>query len=537
MRFALLLLLSTLSISTQAQIDSFRVEIEPYVLNDMPGIHSGAVASYNGRWIIIGGRVNGLHGFQSPFAFPTSGKNEFAWVIDPISGQKWSSPMSSLPVDMYESLTSSNIPFCQVENTLYMVGGYGWSDVANDFKTFHTLSSIDLSCLHDAIVNQTSLETCIRQISDSVLAISGAHLKKLEDRFYLVFGHRFDGIYAVNNGNNAFYHQTYSNEIRSFTITDDGQSLAIGDYQALRDSIQFHRRDYNLVPQIFPDGSEGFTAFSGVFQYQANLPYLNTINISSDSAHVVPNFDQHLSQYHNAVMPVYDSTGNVMHSYFFGGMSRFTIDSLSQEMVDDTLVPFVKTISRVSRFADGSLNEEQLPIHFNEFLGSNMEFVPAPGVPMKSHGILNVNQMQEDRQLAGYLIGGIWSPMANISSIDPSMSSANTQVYAVYIARTPSDTGIVTHTLDAKLALAAFSCAPNPAKEETQFQLNIATGGNVQIAAYDQKGACVGVIFNQFLPKGEHQIQWPTNHLMPGVYYVRARMNGVSKRLSILIHP
>jgi hypothetical protein len=236
-------------------------------------------------------------------------------------------------------------------------------------------------------------------------------------------------------------------------------------------------------------------------------------------------------------MPVYDSTGNVMHSYFFGGMSRFTIDSLSQEMVDDTLVPFVKTISRVSRFADGSLNEEQLPIHFNEFLGSNMEFVPAPGVPMKSHGILNVNQMQEDRQLAGYLIGGIWSPMANISSIDPSMSSANTQVYAVYIARTPSDTGIVTHTLDAKLALAAFSCAPNPAKEETQFQLNIATGGNVQIAAYDQKGACVGVIFNQFLPKGEHQIQWPTNHLMPGVYYVRARMNGVSKRLSILIHP
>ncbi|HOY48665.1 MAG TPA: T9SS type A sorting domain-containing protein [Flavobacteriales bacterium] len=520
-----------------AQIDSFHVEIEPFSIADMPASHSGAIATYNGRWIILGGRINGLHGFQSPFAFPNNGKNESVWIVDPISGQKWSASLTGLPVNLYEPLTSSNIPFYQDDNRLYMVGGYGWSDVAGDFRTFPTLTAIDLPCLHDAVVNGTSVETCFRQITDSVLAISGSHLKKLNDRYYLIFGHRFDGIYAVNNGNNAFYHQTYSNEVRSFQIQDDGVNLAITDYTALRDTVNFHRRDYNLVPQIFSDGEAGFTAFSGVFQYSVNLPYLNTIDVRESSATVVPNFDQHLSQYHSAVMPVYDSTGNVMHSYFFGGMSRFTIDSLTQELVDDTLVPFVKTISRISRFADGSMVEEQLPISFPEFLGSNMEFVPAPGVPLKQDAILNVNKMQEDRQLAGYLVGGIWSPMANISSIDPSMSSANAQVYAVYIVRSSNDTGIVTQTLEANLPLAAFSCAPNPAIGSTQINLKLHQAGQVQLAAYTRKGELVEIISNQFMQAGEHKINWSVSSLSSGTYILRARMNGVTKTVSIIINP
>ncbi len=526
-----------LPLTLPAQIDSFRIEIDSFALAEMPGIHSGAVATYNGRWIFVGGRINGLHGFQSPFAFPNSGKNESVWVIDPISGEKWSASLSNLPINLYEPLSSSNIPFYQEGNRLYMVGGYGWSESVNDFKTFSTLTSIDLSCLHDAVVNGSEIESCFRQISDSVLAISGSHLKKIDDRFYLVFGHRFDGIYAVNNPNNAFFVQKYSNEIRSFLINDDGTNLSISDYSAIRDSVNFHRRDYNLIPQIFPNGDKGFTAFSGVFQYQANLPYLNTIDITPTSANVVPNFDQHLSQYHSAVMPVYDSTGNVMHSYFFGGMSRFTIDSTSGDLVDDTLVPFVKTISRISRYGDGTLVEEQLPIHFPEFLGSNMEFIPAPGLPLKMDAIIDVNKLQEERQLAGYLVGGIWSPMANISSIDASMSSANTQVYAVYIVRTSSDTGIVTHMLEARLSLSSFSCSPNPASNSTSLLLDLKTAGKVQIAAYDRKGTLVQLITNQELDAGKHSISWSTAHLSAGVYYVRARMNGVSKALSIIVNP
>ena len=520
---------------TSAQTDSFQLEIEPFIIPEMPGIHSGAIASYNGRWILMGGRMNGLHGFQSPFAFPNSGKNENAWVIDPISKQIWTTSLASLPTELYEPLTSSNIPYHQDGNRLYMIGGYGWSDSVNDFKTFSTLTSIDLACLHDAVISGNPTESCFRQINDSALASCGSNLAKIDDRYYLVFGHEFNGIYAVNNGNNAFFTQKYSNEVRSFNINDDGQNLSISNYSALRDSVNFHRRDYNLVPQIFPDGTEGLTAFSGVFQYQANLPFLNTINITPNSTSVVPDFDQHLSQYHNAVLPVYDSTGNVMHSYFFGGMSRFTLDSLTGELVDDTLVPFVKTISCVSRFADGTMSEEQLPIQLPDYLGSNMKFIPAAGIPLKMNEIVEVNKLLENRQLAGYLIGGILSPMPNISSIDPSMSSANSQVYAVYITQASQDTGFVTQSLNVNYALSSFNCAPNPAIGNTTLNVNINTSGPLQIVAYSRQGKLVEVIYNQTIEKGSHKVLWSTENLSAGVYIIKARMNGISKNISVIV--
>ncbi len=166
-----------------------------------------------------------------------------------------------------------------------------------------------------------------------------------------------------------------------------------------------------------------------------------------------------------------------------------------------------------------------------------MEFVPAPGVPLKQDAILNVNKMQEDRQLAGYLVGGIWSPMANISSIDPSMSSANAQVYAVYIVRPSNDTGIVTQTLEANLPLAAFSCAPNPAIGSTQINLKLHQAGQVQLAAYTRKGELVEIISNQFMQAGEHKINWSVSSLSSGTYILRARMNGVTKTVSIIINP
>jgi hypothetical protein len=127
--------------------------------------------------------------------------------------------------------------------------------------------------------------------------------------------------------------------------------------------------------------------------------------------------------------------------------------------------------------------------------------------------------------------------MPNISSIDPSMSSANTSVYAVYIARNTNDTDIVTQTLEANLPLASCACSPNPAVENTQLKLHLKAAGTVQIAAYTRKGELVQLINNKILAAGHHQIDWNTSELTPGVYYVRARMNGVSKVLSILVNP
>lgn len=519
-----------------AQSDTLSLEIEPLEISGMPGFHSGALVTYNGRWIAIGGRTNGLHGFQSAFSFPFNGKNMNAYLINPITGEVNSASMLDLPEAIYEPLTSSNIPFCVHQGYLYMLGGYGWKESVSDFVTFPTLHRIDLACLESSILAGQLQVNCFEQLTDERLAISGGHLKVLDGKFHLVFGHRFDGIYAVNNQNNAFYNQEYSNEIRRFNVVETGNGMAIINFEAQQDTVNFHRRDYNLVHQIFPDGSDGFTAFSGVFQKNAVLPYLNTVDISASSATVVPNFDQHLSQYHNAVMPVFDSTANSMDTYFFGGMSRFRIDTQTQEMVDDTLVPFVKTISRVRRDASGILEEEQLPIEMPAFLGSNMEFVLAEGIETNPYDIILSNKLPNGRTLVGYLVGGILSPEENISETDPTISEANTQVFGVYINKTAGDTGIVT-SIKTKNALAfgGLSLYPNPSNEFTFITMQLNKPASTSVALYDQRGKLVRNILSKNLTAGNHQLKLQTSELSAGVYFLKARADGITKTISLII--
>src|SRR5688572_25492911 len=70
----------------------FTVEIEP-VSTTVPGIHSFAFAQSGPRWLIIGGRTNGLHGFSSNDAFPTQYANNEIVVIDTTTWQYWSATL------------------------------------------------------------------------------------------------------------------------------------------------------------------------------------------------------------------------------------------------------------------------------------------------------------------------------------------------------------------------------------------------------------------------------------------------------------
>ena len=536
MKIKICVLLVWLSGVLMGQQDTFNIEIEPIILENMPGLHSGAIGTINNRWIFIGGRTNGLHGFQSPFAFPTDNRNTTVYVVDKNSGEIWSSSLEGFPTNLFEPLTSSNIPYYQDGNILYMLGGYGWSDAINNFKTFSTLTKIDLVCLHDAVLSQSALVDCFEQIENPEFAVCGGSLKKLNNRFYLVFGHKFDGIYSVINPANNFHVQRYSNSIKSFEI--DATTLEISDLRIHQDSINFHRRDYNLVPQVFPDRSEGFTAFSGVFQYQSVLPYLNTIDITEDTALVVPNFDQHLSQYHSAVVPVYDSTYNVMHTFFFGGMSRFSIDGQTQTLVDDTLIPFVKTISCVSRFANGNMEEKQLGISFPDYLGSNMEFIPVEDLPKTSTNIIKVNRFTAQRTLVGYLVGGIKSPDANISATGPGQSEANTAIYEVYIVRTASDDGTVSlKNIKNTPVLTSFQCFPNPALISTQFNLQLSKKSAVELVAYDRSGRMIQRICNKKMNAGENIVSWNVSDIISGTYIVKAKVDGMIKSISVLVNP
>ncbi len=275
------------------------------------------------------------------------------YVVDIATQQSWSASLNALPVGIKEQLQATNMNFHQDGNTLYIIGGYAFSATANDHKTFNALTTVEVPGLINAIINGTAITSSFKQITNDVFAITGGQLGKIDDTFYLVGGHRFDGRY--NPMNNPTFTQTYSNQIRKFTIDNSGSQLSYANYQEITDAVHLHRRDYNLLPQVFPNGELGYTMSSGVFQITADLPFLYPVDIKSGGYYPQTQFNQYLSNYHSGKACLYDAVANNMDNLFFGGISQYYYQNGT--LIQDANVPFAKTISRTTRTADGTLTE------------------------------------------------------------------------------------------------------------------------------------------------------------------------------------
>jgi len=118
MRLSLLLL--TLSLGVQAQNFHFVLEMDS--IPNFDGIQSFAHGSYNGEWVLFGGRTDGLHRRQPPFSFLSSENNDQIYLIDPVGHQLWSSDLSNFSTALEEQLQSTNSSHYQDGEYLYLVG-------------------------------------------------------------------------------------------------------------------------------------------------------------------------------------------------------------------------------------------------------------------------------------------------------------------------------------------------------------------------------------------------------------------------------
>lgn len=429
------IILLIVSLNAQSQSNfNYELSLVPVSVNNLPGLHSYAFAQHQGKWLIIGGRKDGLHARQPFNAFPESQNNTEMYVVDVPNNQTWSASVNSLPTGIKEQLQSTNMNFYQDSVSLYIIGGYGFSPSANNHITYPYLTSVDVSGLMNAIENGQPITAYFKQIQDDNFAVTGGHLKKLNGQFYLVGGHRFDGRY--NPMGNPTYTQAYTNQIRKFSIDNSGLQLSCNNYSAITDAIHLRRRDYNLLPQIFPNGEQGLTISSGVFQINADLPFLYPVDITADGHTPITDFNQYLSNYHSPVLCMYDSLDNNMHSIFFGGMSRYYYRD--GNLIQDDLVPFVKTISRVTRDSEGKLTEYQMPIEMPSLKGSSAEFIPNLDLPHYSNKIFKTNEITQNTFMAGHIYGGISSPSLNpFASNQTHTTAADNTIYEVWLTATP----------------------------------------------------------------------------------------------------
>lgn len=510
------------AITTEVNAQWHGVYLQPVTITGMPGLQSFVYGTYNGRWVLLGGRTDGLHRRQPTVSFADAGNNKQIYVVDPATGSVWSKPLSSLPVPMQEQLCSTNMQFHQRDSILYCVGGYGYSATAGDHITYPYITAINVAGLIDAIMSGGTISGYFRQQTSPEYAVTGGHLDMIYDVFYLVGGNKFTGRYNPMGG--ASYVQEYTNQIRKMTIADDGTTMAVTHLPAVTDATNLHRRDYNLVPQILPDGKEGLTMFSGVFQLTADLPYLSCVNIDSISHNVPSGFSQYYSHYHGANLPAYSATANEMHSLFFGGIAQY-YDNAGLLVRDDN-VPFVKTISRVVRNSAGVMTEYRLPVDMPGLLGASAELIPAAGIPMFPNHVVDLDALTSDTTLAGYIVGGINSTAPNIFTINTGVeSSASTVVYKVYLIR-GSEVGTDRPNVQSTNGL-ALQLYPNPSNGNLNISFHLDYAGKVAVTLKDVSGRVTGEDNYTFTTSGTKTISLRTHsNAASGVYFVTIVADG-----------
>lgn len=477
-----------ISLNAYSQNAPFRIGLEPVSIANLGGIQSYAFGQHNGKWLIIGGRLDGLHRRQPFASFDAAGHNIQLIVVDPVSLQKWSAPLTTLSIPLQEQLKSTNMQFQQEGDYLYLTGGYGYSATLGDHTTFDKLTAVDVPNTIDAIVNNSSFVGYFRQITDPAFQLTGGHLEKIYDVFHLVGGQKFIGRYnPMGPTSGPGFIQEYSCQDRRFKINDDGTTITITHLPSITDLTNLHRRDYNVITQIMPNGQEGLTAFSGVFQPTVDLPYLNCVNIDSNSAVVNNAFSQHYNHYHCANVPLYSAANNEMHNVFFGGIAQY-YDSAGI-LIQDNNVPFVKTIARVTRNASGIMSEYKLANEMPALLGAGSEFIPVQGLPVYPNHVFKLDDFTADSTLIGYIYGGISSSAPNIFFINTGVESvATSEIFKVYLLKGELGLDELNKQSVGTLKLVVF---PNPNDGIFTVQYNLSKASDVHIILRSVDGKIV----------------------------------------------
>ncbi|MBL7827133.1 MAG: T9SS type A sorting domain-containing protein [Saprospiraceae bacterium] len=404
----------------------FTLELEETTQDELPGFHSCAFAQWEGWWVIVGGRVGGLHGFFPITGFPENEANTAIWIIDPVTGSSHNFPIDVLTVPFPDQLKSTNPQFAQDGSRLFIAGGYGKQASSGNFITFPVLTAIQLPELVAALQTNTNPSTHIRQIEAPDMRVCGGEMEKMGDYFYLVGGHDFTGKYS--DPNNGSFVQSYTNEIRKFKINSSPNSLSISDYTAIHDDQNLHRRDFTLAPTVTPGGANGLGLYGGVFRPNEALPYYHPVYISENQPiDLDEQYEQLFSQYTCPTVPIFDAFDQSMYTLFFGGLSVHYVDQSTQSIQFDERVPFIKDITTFHRAANGASKEYVMPIRFDALLGTNMIFAFSEAAPHYSNEVFKLREMT-GRTFVGYLFGGIKAEIPNITP-----SSASDRMFKVFI--------------------------------------------------------------------------------------------------------
>lgn len=507
----------------------FEVMLKADSVSGFNGLHSFAWGQHNGKVLLVGGRPDGIHARQPFNAFPASQNNQQLQVLDLSTKQSWSRSLAELSITLQEQLQSTNMNFYQDGNTLILTGGYAYSNSANDHITFPYLTTIELDGLIQAIIANQAIAPFFKQIQDERFAVTGGNLGKIGQQYFLIGGHRFDGRY--NPMNNPTFVQTYVDGLKKFELTPVGQPLAVLNYQEITDQVNLHRRDYNLLPHVYPNGEFGYLISSGVFQINADLPFLYPVEINASGHTAVNGFSQYLSNYHSSKFSAFDTANGTMHHIFLGGISQYFYQNGS--LINDPNVPFVRTISNLAQGPDGAYHEYVLSNEMPGLLGASAEFIAQENLAYYAADILDLSAITQDSLLIGHLVGGIKSTQLNpFTANNTGATAANAVVYEVWLKRTTSSAIEVM----AETSTLNVSLFPNPAANLAYLDFKLEQKANVECFILDANGKLVHEVYYEKIKNTKKTLDLKQLELGSGNYTIQLIFNDqhtLTKKLQI----
>ena len=432
--------------------DLFQISVQEAILNfKIPAIQSAAVANYNGNWVFIGGRKEGLHSMDNdPPAFEKYRANDSIWVVNMKSETSIGVPVPSL----YErNLSATSQEYYQVADKLYIAGGFTVKDTSavSDW-TSDMFFEIDIPSLIDYVINNgtTPLEQVFTKvIQNPFVQVTGGEMMVVNNHFYIIGGQNYTGAYIPGNTGK------YTNSIRKFNLTKSNNQWTLSDTLTLLDSENLYRRDFNMTETVmYGNDSIGAVIYGGVFTKQEmafrNPVYINGLVSGKPSIEVDTTFLQKTNLYSGAkiqaAMLFNDKGWLYNHTTFLGGISYMTLkrsaDSLVVPDAGDEL-PFSNLIS--SFLTDGefySIEKVQLPPNetLPTYLGTNAAFIATDGFALYGHPeLLDLNKIFVNSDVnqpvsIGYMFGGIASPVPNTFTPNGHMSTAvNKKLYEVFM--------------------------------------------------------------------------------------------------------
>ncbi len=491
----------------------YTVQLEEFVNPNLPDLHSYTHAVYQDKIVLFGGRTNGLHG--GAYNFERKHSNAEIFVINTnnwATPDKWTVKSLSYESPLLAAATNgldprqfhaNNAQFFTEDSVLYVVGGlYGSllptalkqpgnpqsgvvlapspmagksNDPANKIPpvTLPYITAITLPFLINTVNDGVPLQVgAIRQVKDSLLAVTGGELEVLDNTVKLVFGWRFDDI------------EEYSHQIRSFTYKDDGKTLTISpvtvcptcwDGDKTENGGYFRRRDGSMSDMVDPaTGEDILMYYAGVFK-NGNINFDNPVWIGSNSAKEV-NFTMRSNIYTCKVVPVYSPSRMQSYATLIGGMKNANFTgtrsnlpvllnesntTITSKAGDFHSVPFTNQLSTLMidkqyqysqyllpdsfpstkvtyQFPDASV----LPVGSNPLNGSDSELIwtlTGENGRMPS-GVINYDDFikaHPEGGRVGYLYGGILSMKENTFDFSKNtqalLTIASNRIFAVKV--------------------------------------------------------------------------------------------------------